>query len=240
MIGIGTIANVAAIIVGGIAGLFFRKGLRENIREMLMTVLGICVMFLGLSGALSGMLSVSETGRLEAGGTGVLIASMVIGSLIGELCGIEKGFERFGEYLKKTFDGSGTNTRFVEGFVNAVLIVCVGAMAVIGPVNDAVFRDPSTLFIKAVLDGFIVLVLASAYGKGAVFSALPLGLYQGALTALAGLIAPYLTQSMTDNLAYVGSVLVFCVGTNMCFGTKFRVANMLPAMVVSVLLGAFM
>ena len=117
------------------------------------------------------------------------------------------------------------------GFVTASLTVCIGAMAVVGSIQDGLSHDPSTLLTKAVLDCLIVMVFAATYGKGALFSALPVGVFQGSITLLAGLLAPVFSPAVVDNLSFLGSILIFCVGANLAFDTKLRVANMLPALV---------
>ena len=120
---------------------------------------------------------------------------------------------------------------FVDGFVTASLTVSIGAMAIVGSIQDGLAGDATTLYTKAVIDGIVVMVLASVYGKGVLFSALPVGVLQGAITLCAGLLAPVFSQPVIDNLSFLGSLLIFCVGVNLAFGTKFKVANMLPALV---------
>ena len=228
MKGLGTIANVAAIVAGGFIGILLRSGLKERFQEILMQALGVATMFVGLSGALRGLL-VIENGSLAVGGTMLMIFSLAIGSLIGEWINIEALLSRFGEWLKRRFGGR-NDPRFTEGFMAASLTVCVGAMAIVGSLEDGLTGNASTLFAKALIDGVLLIVFASTYGKGAVFSAVPLGLWQGAITLLAGVIAPYLTDTVISDLSYVGNVLIFCVGANLAFKTQFRVANMLPSL----------
>ena len=142
--------------------------------------------------------------------------------------------ERLGEWLKAKAS-RGEDSRFVEGFVTASLVVCVGAMAIVGSIQDGLLGDPSTLFTKSVMDGVILIVFASAYGKGAIFSALPVGVLQGGVTVLAAVLAKgTLPPEIIANLSFLGAALIFCVGVNLAFGPKFRVANMLPALVVGV------
>ena len=125
----------------------------------------------------------------------------------------------------------GRRQQFVQGFVTASLVVCIGAMAIVGSIQDGLSGDPSTLYTKSILDFLIVMIFASTYGKGAIFSALPVGVLQGTVTLCAGLLSPVFSQPVIDNLSFLGSMLIFCVGVNLCFGTKFKVANMLPALV---------
>ena len=180
MRGLGTIINVAAVILGGGLGMLLKGGLKERFQQILMQALGVCTIFIGISGALKGMLRV-ENGTLETTGTMLLIASLVTGSLLGEWIQIEKWMDRFGEWLREKVGGK-NDSQFVEGFVSASLVICVGAMAIVGALEDGMRGDYSMLAAKAVLDAVIVMVFASSYGKGAVFSALPVGLWQGGIT----------------------------------------------------------
>ena len=233
MRGLGTIANVAAIIIGGLLGLVMKGGLKQHRQDALQKAMGLCTMFIGASGALAGMFTVEGTG-LTTGGSMVMIASMVIGTIVGEFFDFEEKLERLGNWLREKAAGS-DDSRFVEGFVTASLVVCVGAMAIVGSIQDGLMGDPSTLLTKSVMDGVIVAVFASPYGKGAIFSALPVGVLQGTVTLLAALLAGgNLPPEIISNLSFLGSALIFCVGVNLAFGPKFRVANMLPALVVGV------
>lgn len=162
-----------------------------------------------------------------------LIASLVLGALIGEIINIEAAMERFGTWLRKISHSEGDGG-FVGGFVNASLTVCVGAMAVVGSIQDGILGYHSTLFAKAVLDLIIVMVMTAASGKGCIFSAIPVAIFQGTITALSKLLEPVMTQHALDNLSLVGSVMIFCVGVNLVWEKKFRVANMLPGLVLAV------
>ncbi|HOJ35548.1 MAG TPA: DUF554 domain-containing protein [Clostridiales bacterium] len=231
MTGIGTIVNSLAVLVGGSLGVLFNKNLKEKYQEILLQALGISVIFVGLTGSLSGLFYV-EGSVIKTKDIMLLILSLAIGSLFGELIGIEKGIENVGEKIKKKFSKGGENDTFIEGFVSATLLVCVGAMAVVGSFEDGLKGDPTMLFTKSILDFASIMVIASALGKGAVFSAFPMFLYQGSLTLLAKIVAPLLTDAIVGSLSTVGSALIFAIGINMCFGKKFRVGNMLPSLLV--------
>ena len=232
MIGLGTIINVAAIIVGGLLGMFCGRLLKPRLQDGLNMACGICVLFIGIAGALEGMLSL-DGGRIVSGGSMLVIGCLAIGALLGEMLNLEDKIERFGEWLKVKSGNSGER-RFVEGFVTASLTVCIGAMAVVGAIEDGIFGDYSILATKAVLDLIIILVMTCSMGKGCIFSAIPVGIFQGSVTLLSRLIKPLMTDAAMANLSLVGSILIFCVGLNLVWGKKVRVANLLPAIVIAV------
>ncbi len=233
MHGLGTIINTAAIIVGGLLGMLFGKLISEQFQDTLKKACGICVLFVGTAGALEGMLTVNADGSISAGKSLLIIGSIALGSIIGELCNIEGGFERFGEWLKKK-TGNARDTSFVDGFVSASLTVCIGAMAIVGSIKDGIYGDYSILLTKSILDFIIVMIMTGSLGKGCIFSAIPVALLQGLVTALSVFIAPILTPLALVNLSTVGSVLIFCVGLNLVWGKTVRVANMLPSIIFAV------
>ena len=230
----GTIINTAAIIIGGILGYFFGNLLKERHQNTLNMACGVCVLFIGLAGALEGMLSIDGT-NIVSGHSMLVIACMALGALVGEIINLEDRFEQFGEWLKiKT--GNAKDKKFVEGFVTASLTVCIGAMAIVGSIQDGIYGDYSILATKAVLDLIIVMVMTCSFGKGCAFSALPVAVLQGGMTGLARLIEPVMTGEALANLSLIGSILIFCVGLNLVWGKKIRVANLLPALVIAVII----
>ena len=233
MFGLGTIINTAAIVVGGVLGVCLKKGIGQRMQEMLMHVCGVVTMFLGVAGTLSRMFVITEDG-ISTQGSMLLLLSMVLGSLAGEALNIEKGFDDIGEKLKKRF-AKGDEATFVDGFVNASLTVCIGAMAIVGSIQDGLSGDYSMLAAKAVLDFVIVMVMGSVFGIGAAFSALPVFVFQGVITVLAHMCGSFISDAIISDLSLVGSVMIFCVGVNVAFGKKFRVGNMLPALLVPVI-----
>lgn len=230
MIGLGTIVNVTAIIVGGCLGTLLRGGLKDHYQTALTRTLGLATIFIGIAGALPGMLEVAD-GQLVGKDTLGMVLSLALGTLIGEFLDFDGWLERLGRWLKERAARS-DDARFVEGFVTASLVVCVGAMAIVGSIQDGLMGNPTTLYTKSILDFTIVMVFASSYGRGAIFSALPVGVLQGSVTLLAGLVAPLFTPAVIANLSFLGSILIFCVGINLVFDNRFRVANMLPALVI--------
>lgn len=218
--------------------MLFGNRLNERTRETLLLANAVAVLFIGISGAIGQMFKVTDAGSLETTGTMMLIASLSIGAVVGELIDLEGKLERFGEWLKSK-TGNSDDAGFVSAFVTASLTVCIGAMAIVGSIEDGAVGDHSILFAKAVLDLIIIMVMSASLGKGCVFSAIPVGLLQGIVTALAVLIRPYITEPAMNNLSLVGSVLIFCVGVNLFWGKKIRVANLLPGLIVAVVWAAF-
>lgn len=234
MFGIGTIVNVGAIIVGGCIGLLLRGGLKERYQTAVVQALGLCTIFIGVSGALSGMFLVEGSALVGMSTKGTLGMILALGTLIGEWLDFDSKLERLGAWLKQKA-ARGDDSRFIEGFVTTSLVVCIGAMAIVGSIQDGLAGDPSVLFTKSVLDFIVLIIFASTYGKGAIFSALPVGMLQGGVTLCADLLAPVFRPAVVANLSFLGSILIFCVGVNLAFGNKLRVANMLPALVVGAL-----
>lgn len=232
MVGCGTLVNTAAIVVGGVLGLFGGRLLNERIQETLQRANGVCVMFIGIAGAMEQMLKLKDGGLVSANGI-LLTVCLVLGAVVGEAMNIERGFERFGEWLKRKTRSTG-DTRFVDGFVTASLTVSIGAMAIVGAIEDGMTGDWSLLAAKAVLDFTIVLVMTCSMGKGCIFSALPVFVFEGLITVLAVWVKPLMTETALGYLSMVGSSLVFCVGINLVFGKKIRVANLLSAVVFAV------
>ena len=233
MYGLGTIINTAAIVAGGVGGALFGRFLKENVQDTLTKCCGVSTLFIAVTGALEQMLTV-ENGAVVSQGAMLVIGCLTIGAIIGELMNLEGAFERFGEWLKQK-TGNAKDKRFVDAFVTASLTVCIGAMAIVGSIEDGITGDYSILATKSVLDFIIIMVMSCSMGRGAVFSAIPVAILQGSITALAGLLRPVMTAAALGNLSMVGNVLIFCVGINLVWGKKVRVANLLPAIVIAVI-----
>ena len=233
MFGLGTIVNGISIILGGIIGLLFGRFLKETYQDGLSMACGVSVLFIGIAGTMEGMLTI-DGGTIKSGQAFLVVGCLCLGALVGEIIDIENYIERFGEWLKlKT--GSAKDKKFVDGFVTASLTVCIGAMAIVGAIQDGISGDWSILAIKSVLDFVIVMVMTCSLGKGCIFSAIPVLLFEGAITFLAVAIKPFMTAMALANLSLIGSILIFCVGLNLIWGKKVRVANMLPSMIFAVI-----
>ncbi|MFQ8704422.1 MAG: DUF554 domain-containing protein [Thomasclavelia sp.] len=233
MIGLGTIINTCGVLIGGVCGLLFGSKIKQRYQDTLMNATGICVLFLGIIGALEKIFTINNE-TLVSGNTMMIISSLAIGSLIGEFLNIEAHFENFGEWLKRITKNTSDNA-FVDGFVTTTLTICIGAMAIVGALQDGLIGDTSTLEAKAVLDAIIVLVMAASKGKGCIFAAISLFIFQGSITLFSSFIEPVMTPLAFDNLSIVGSILIFCVGINLIWEKKIKIANLLPAIVISVI-----
>jgi hypothetical protein len=241
MIGLGTIVNALAILAGGAAGLISRQFLKERYQETITRAIGFAVIVMALGSTLSQMLVVEITGTqdslsasLDTQGTMMMILSLALGALIGEWINLDKWFEVFGKWLRdKT--GSQGDSRFIDAFVSSSLTVCVGAMAIIGSIQDGLHAGHETLYAKAILDLIIIMMMTASMGRGCIFSAIPVAILQGSITLLARVIEPFMTETAISNITLVGNVLILCVGVNLIWPKTIRVANVLPAIVIAVI-----
>lgn len=233
MPGLGTIINTAAIVAGGLLGLLCKNLLTKSMEDTLLKATSLCVLFIGIGGAMAQMLKFAD-GTLEASGSMMLIVCFVLGSITGELLDLEGRFEGFGAWLrKKTHNES--DSGFLAAFVHASLTVCIGAMAIVGSIQDGLLGDASLLCAKAALDAVIILVMTASMGKGCIFSAVPVAVLQGSVTLLSRLLAPVMTDAAIAAISFTGSILIFCVGLNLIWGKLVKVANLLPTLVFAVI-----
>ena len=235
MIGSGSIINSVGIVMGGFSGLLFGKLLKERYQESLNLACGVSALFIGIAGAMEGMLKIDGDTLSSAQALRIVIC-LALGALVGEAVNIESRFERFGEWLKRK-TGNAKDQNFVNGFVTASLTVCIGAMAIVGAIQDGISGGWSILATKAILDFVIIMVMTCSLGKGCMFSTIPVFLFEGAITLLAVLIKPLMTDDALKSLSLIGSILIFCVGLNLIWGKKVRVANLLPAILLAVVAG---
>ena len=236
MFGLGTIVNVLAVLGGGAIGLLLRGGMNPRYQDAIVRIMGLSTIFIGAAGALEHMLFIEgdHLVGLPIKETLIMILSMALGTFVGEVLDFDGKLESFGAWLKKKAT-RGDDSKFIEGFVTASLTVCIGAMAIVGSIQDGLSANPATLFTKSILDFIILIIYASTYGKGALFSAIPVAILQGSVTICAGLLSPIFSPVVIANLSFLGNMMIFCVGCNLAFQAKFRVANMLPALVFGAL-----
>ena len=225
---IGVITNSLTIIAGSIFGMIFKKYIPKNLGDMLMKALGLCVIYIGISGA------------FKCENSLILILSMVIGTVIGTLLKFEDRFNAFSEKIGEKLSKNNKNVNFSEGFVNASLLFCVGAMAVVGSLQAGISNDNTLLFTKSLLDGVSSIVFSSTLGIGVLFSSVAVFVYQGAIALFASVIAPFLTDSCVNEMTASGSLLIMAIGFNMLKITKIKIMDMLPAVFVPILLCLFM
>lgn len=226
---IGTIVNSIVVIIGCLIRFIVKGRLKQNISSTIMSGLGLCVLYIGISGALKGE------------DTLLMIICIVVGALIGELIDIDSLLNRLGEIVgKKVNKGSKNNLSIAEGFVTASLLFCVGAMAIVGSLESGLRGNHDTLFAKSILDGVTSIILTSTLGLGVIFSAATIFIYQGAITLGAGMLGNVLSEAVINNMTGVGSLLIIGLGLNVLGITKIKVANLLPAVILPILLGFFM
>lgn len=228
MHGLGTIVNCAAVLAGSAVGVLLKSGLPKRFEKTIFQAVGLAVLFIGLGGALSGLLKLDD-GALSTRYTMLMVLSLVLGAMIGEALNIEKGLAGLGTQLKKCIPEKYAGSSFVEGFVTASMLFCIGAMAIVGSLEDGLRGSHSILFAKSVLDGVSSVLLAASLGFGVAVAALPLLVYQGAITLLAHLVGPLLSNELISQMSCVGSILIFALGLNMLFAQKIKVGNLLPA-----------
>lgn len=237
LIGLGTLINSAFVLAGGLLGFLFGRSLRASYQEIMVKACGVSTLFIGASGTFKHMLTITD-GQLGTTGEMLLVISLCLGGLIGEVLGIEQSMDRFGEWLKVK-SHSERDPRFIEGFTSASFTLCIGAMAIIGPMNDALYHDYTILTTKGILDMIIVMALTASLGRGAVFSVIPMAIWQGLMTVLASFLGPLMNEAALSCLSLVGNVLIFGVGVNLAFGKELKVANYLPALVIAVIWSLF-
>ena len=233
MILLGTLANVMSILTGGAAGLALKKFLPKRITETIMQGIGLAVIIIGLSGALSAAFTVAD-GKISSDHILIMIISLALGALIGELINIDGKLNAFAESREKKTANPGEASTFAQGFITATLVFCVGSMAIIGALEDGINKNRDILFAKSILDGIAAMIFASTLGAGVLFSAVSVGVYQGAITLLAIFLAPYLNDVVVTQISLIGSVLIVSIGLNLLQIAKIKVSNLLPAIFVPI------
>lgn len=217
----GTIVNSIAIIVGGLLGIILKKGIKEDYKTTIMNGIGLSVITIGIGGGIG-----SENIIL-------VIASIVLGAIIGEAIGIEKKLDNIGNKLQSRFGKGDSN--FSKGFVTASLIYCVGAMAIVGSLEAGIQGSHETLFAKSILDGITSIIFASTLGIGVVFASIPVFIYQGAITLLANGVKDFLTPQVVNEVSAVGGILIMAIGINVLGINKIKVGNLLPAIFIPII-----
>ncbi|MFA9381480.1 MAG: DUF554 domain-containing protein [Acetanaerobacterium sp.] len=227
----GTLINAGAIIAGSMVGLLVKKGIPQRISESIQVALGLAVIIVGISGVLTAMVTVGDDGRIATDGIMLLILSLVLGTLLGESIKLEERLTQAGLRLEKKIGADG----FAKGLIGASMLYCVGAMSIVGALNDGLLGDRSVLLIKSTLDGISAVVLTATLGVGVLFSFIPVLVYQGTISLGAGALTTFFTDDVVNSMCLVGFALVICIGINLMKIGKIRTVGMLPAMLVPIL-----
>lgn len=217
---LGTVINSLSILVGGLVGSLFRNKMSDTYSETIRKALGLCVIIIGLKGA------------LEINSILLLIISLTLGTLIGEIVKIEKGIENVGDWLEKKFSNQ---NGLSNGFVTASLVFCIGAMSIMGSLESGLSHNYSILYAKSLLDGIFAIIFSSTLGIGVCLSAVSVFIYQGTITLTASLMKPFLTASVINEMSAVGGLLIVAIGLNMLDIKRIKVGNMLPAIFIPLL-----
>lgn len=224
----GTIVNAAAIVAGGAVGLLAKRGIPAHMEDALDKAMGLAVIVIGVNGVASNMLRAAADGTISSSGELLLVFSLVLGVMAGEALRIDDHLNGLSQAVETKLHLTG----FAASFVSGTLIYCVGAMAIIGSINDGLRGDASVLYVKSTLDGISSIVLGATMGPGVIFAAIPVALYQGGLTLLAGVLEPLLQGELLRQICGVGYVLVGCIGVNFMGSYRIKTANFLPALLV--------
>lgn len=226
---LGTIVNTATVLIGACIGLLLKKGLPQKLADTLMKGLGLCTMYLGITGALKGE------------NTLLMIISIVVGTLIGEGIDLDLRINHLGAWLEQKFRSKdNTKISLAEGFVTSSLLFCVGAMSIVGSLQSGLSGNHEMLYNKSMLDFVAAIIFASSLGVGVVFAAGFVFVYQGAITILAQWVSPFLTETVVNEMTCIGSVIIIGLSLNMLGITKLKVMNYVPAIFIPILLCRFM
>ncbi|WP_099188324.1 DUF554 domain-containing protein [Tepidibacter mesophilus] len=218
---LGSLANGLAVLVGGLIGLLFKKGISENYKKILMEAMGLCIFLIGIMGA-------TKTQNIL-----LLIVSLAIGSVIGEFLRIEENLDKLGDFIEsKLVKKKGS---IAKGFVTATLIFCIGSMAIIGALESGLNGNHQTLFAKSIVDGILSIIFASTFGIGVLFSSISVFLYEGFISLAASSVKIFLVDSVVSDISAVGGVLIIAIGLNVLDIKKIKVGNMLPSIFIPLL-----
>ncbi len=225
----GTLVNCVAVIIGGLIGLLLKKGIKESYAQGINKSLGIAVLIIGLNGVISNMFTI-ENGRLKSSGELLLIVFLVIGTLIGEILKLDDRFNSFCKKIDSKFKDGG----FASGFINGTILFCVGAMSIIGSLNDGLTGDSSVLFVKSALDFVNAVIFGATLGFGVIFVCIPMLIYQGGISLLAGSLSGILQGDLLTQICMVGYAIIVAIGFNFFLEKKFKTLNMVPAILLPV------
>ncbi len=225
----GTLVNCAAVIIGGLIGLLLKKGIKESYTVGINKSLGLAVLIIGLNGVIANMFT-AENGVLSSSGELLLIVFLVLGTLIGEITRLDDRFSGFCKKIENRFSTNG----FAAGFINGTILFCVGAMSIIGSINDGLTGDSSVLFVKSALDFINAIIFGATLGFGVIFVCIPMLIYQGGISLLAGTLSGILQGELLEQICMVGYAIIMAIGFNFLLEKKFKTLNMVPAILLPV------
>ena len=226
----GTLVNCVAVIIGGLIGLLLKKGIKESYAQGINKSLGIAVLIIGFNGVVSNMFTV-ENNSLKSSGELLLIVFLVLGTLAGELLKLDDRFNSFSKKIESKFSAGG----FASGFVNGTILFCVGAMSIIGSLNDGLTGDSTVLFVKSTLDFVGAIIFGATLGFGVIFTCVPMLIYQGGISLLAGMLGDILQGELLTHICMVGYAIIIAIGFNFFIEKKFKTLNMVPALVLPII-----
>jgi len=225
----GTLVNAVAVIVGGLIGLLLKKGIKESYAESINKTLGLAILIIGANGVISNMFAV-EGGKLKSSGELMLVIFLCLGTFAGEIFRLDDRFTKFCNGIEKKFKAN----NFASGFINSTVLFCVGAMSIVGSINDGLTGDSSILFIKSALDFVNAIIFGATLGYGVIFSFVPILLYQGGISLLAGTLGGILQGALLEQICMVGYAIIMAIGLNFLLQKKFKTLNMVPALLLPV------
>lgn len=220
----GAAVNFYLVIAGGLVGVLLKKGIPERIRKTLVFAIGLCVLYIGISGIFTD----------EKINAVIVVISMAVGAVIGEALDLDELVNKLALKIEMKFAKDAPENKTADGFVTATMVFCIGAMAVVGSIDSGIRGDNTTLYSKALIDCITASVFASTMGIGVAFSAIPVLVYEGGLTLLAGVVSPVLSSRMVAHISVVGSLLIIAIGLNMLKLTKIKIMNLLPAVFIPI------
>lgn len=226
---IGTITNAVAIAVGGFVGLLIKRFVKDELSEVFLKVIGICIVITGITGTSAEMLTAGPTGKIASDGSLLLVVSLVLGTAIGEALKLEGRIDSLGEKVERKLNISG----FSKGFVSASILFCSGAMGIMGAIRDGFYGDHSILMIKSAMDMVIAIFCTVSLGGGVIASAIPVLLYQSVFALGATALKVIITDSIMSAISLAGYAIMICIGLGLIGIAKFKPGNMIPAIVIA-------
>ena len=216
---LGVLVNSVAVLIGGLIGLIFKSKISDKVSKPVMVGLGVCVLYIGISGSLQGENVL------------IVISAIVLGIITGTVLNIDDNINKLANKVEQRFKKENSGESLSEGFVTATLLFCIGAMTITGSIQAGLANDNSILITKAILDFVSAIMLAASLGRGVLLSSISLLITQGLLVVLSSIIAPYINDTVINEITCVGSLIIILIGTNLMGITKVKVADFLPAII---------